>query len=104
MIKDLVKIKDRVAYVLNKYPSTRDCDKTLWLAYLAIFHQLKDGLGEAKYGVFKSILMSEETPTMESVRRVRQKFQEHGEYPASEGTRKARRTEEHEVRSWALGG
>lgn len=104
MIKDLLKIKDRVAYILATYPVTRDCDKTLWLAYLAIFHQLKDGLGDAKYGVFKSILMSEDTPTMESVRRFRQKFQEMGDYPASEGVRKARKSERDEVKQWAIGG
>lgn len=80
MIEDLKKAKDRVAYLLEKYPATRDCDKTLWLAYLVLYHDLRKLLGEAAYEKFKSLLLNKDTVTMESIRRMRQKFQEDGKY------------------------
>lgn len=32
--------KERVAYILNRYPETRNSDKELFLRYLAVFHDL----------------------------------------------------------------
>jgi hypothetical protein len=80
MTESLVTCKEKVGHILNAYPETRDSDKTLWLAYLVIFHNLKNTLGEENYRVFKAIIMNDKTPTMESIRRIRQKFQEDGKY------------------------
>lgn len=80
MINDLKKAKDRVQFLLSKYPATRDCDKTLWLAYLVCYHDLKNQLEKDGYESFKKLLLSGDTCTMESIRRIRQKFQEHGFY------------------------
>lgn len=74
--------KDRVEFLLKNYPSTRDDDKKLWLAYLNLYCELADKVNKAKMPseVFKQILLDEETPSTESIRRIRQKFQESGFY------------------------
>jgi len=98
MISHLNKAKDRVAYLLDKHPSTRDSDKVLWLAYLATFHDLKNQLGEIPYNKFKEILYSENACSMESVRRVRQKYQEDGLFIGTKRSLKLK--EETNVREW----
>jgi len=80
MIKDLKKAKERVGHILKEYPTSRDSDKVLWLAYLVMFHDLRSKLGPTAYADFKEILLNDDTCTMESIRRIRQKFQEAGEY------------------------
>lgn len=45
MIKDLTKAKERVGHLLKEYPTSRDSDKVLWLAYLVMFHDLRNKLG-----------------------------------------------------------
>ena len=97
MKKDLLKAKDRVEYLLSTYPKTQDCDKRLWLAYLVKFHELDQILGADAYKKFCNILLDKDTVTMESVRRVRQKFQEHGKYVGTK--RKQKLEEELEVRN-----
>lgn len=101
MLKDLERVKDKVEYILGKYPETQDSDKLLWIAYLALFHDLKGKLGPSGYFKFKSMLLNPGTCTMESVRRVRQKFQEEGKYV---GKKRAERMEEEKlVRAWSRG-
>lgn len=70
MIKDLVKAKDRVEHILKEYPTSRDSDKVLWLAYLVMFHDLRKILGPTAYAEFKTILLNDDTCTMESWIRV----------------------------------
>ena len=98
MIKDLVKAKDKVESLLKSYPECRDNDKLLWLAYLVVFHDLREILGEEAYVKFRELLLNEDTVTMESIRRVRQKFQEEGKYVGTK--RKHRLKEETEVRDF----
>lgn len=98
MFKDLVLVKDKVEFILERYPETRDCDKKLWLAYLCIFCDLKDTIGYGNYLKVKEIILSPKTCSMESVRRVRQKFQENKQYV---GTKRAKKLEEQEkVKEW----
>jgi uncharacterized protein YcgL (UPF0745 family) len=82
MIETPKNIKDKVEFLLKNYPSTRDDDKKLWLAYLNLFCDLTDRMNKAKIpsDVFKHVLMDAETPSTETIRRVRQKFQEEGFY------------------------
>lgn len=80
MSESLSTIKERVGKLLELYPELRDSDKLLWLAYLNLVHGLKDTIGSDAYFKLKSVVMDEHTPTMESIRRVRQKFQEEGQY------------------------
>ena len=76
MSDGIITAVDKVRDLLIEYPQTRDSDKLLWLAYMAKYHGLKLALGDEKYAELKNILLSEETPTMESVTRARRKIQE----------------------------
>jgi len=91
MTEAVVTIKSKVEKILNKFPITRDSDKLLWLGYLVQYHNLKTALGEEGYKALKAVIMHEDTPTMESVRRVRQKLQEEGKY---QGNKRKDRLEE----------
>ena len=103
MLEDLVNCKSRVEYLLKKEPKTRDCDKTLWLLYLLTFHDLAS-INHTSNPVKKlsDILLSKSTPTAESVRRIRQKFQESHLYIGTK--RKQKLNESDNVRKWANGG
>lgn len=102
MIKDVLTIKEKVELLLSKYPETRDSDKLLWLAFMVTYHNLKSTMNEETYIRFKTLLLNNDTPVMESVRRVRQKFQENGKYPPTNKTAQARNEEQTAMRGWAL--
>ena len=76
-----MKISDRVRNILEAVPSTRNSDKELLIVYMQ-----KSGmdLTPAQVNLFK------ELPSMETIRRIRQKIQENGEYPASPEVEKQR--------------
>lgn len=80
MLDSLKTCKDKVGYVLEEYPVVRDSDKLLWLAYLCKFHGLQETLGTIGYQKLKKLIMNDSTPTMESIRRIRQKYQENGQF------------------------
>ena len=95
MFEELVTIKSKVRYILEKHPETRDSDKLLWLAYMCIFHDLKSMFkSEDEYKRFRTLIMNSKSPTFESIRRVRQKYQEAGEFV---GKKRADRMDESEV-------
>ena len=104
MEESLRTIKDKVAFILETYPSTRDSDKYLWLSYLTNFHGLKSVLGNNgdAYADFIQLILDKDTPTMESIRRVRQKLQEKGLYVGE--NRSERIEESRKVRAWANEG
>lgn len=88
--------------ILEAYPEARDSDKLLWLAYLVLYCDLKTILGPKAYDDLKKVIMKDSTPTMETVRRVRQKIQENGHF---QGKKRAERMQEaHNVKSWVLKG
>lgn len=90
MSESLTTCKDRVEYVLSYYPGTRESDKKLWLVYMHNFH----GLGLVNgYNSLVRIIMDEETPSMETLRRIRQKFQQKGLFL---GSNRAKQLEEAE--------
>lgn len=80
MHESLKTCKEKVGQILEQYPKTRDSDKWLWIAYLVIHHDLKNLLGEKAYESFKGLILNDKTPTMETVRRIRQKYQEEGKF------------------------
>lgn len=100
--QQLDNIKTRVGYLLKEYPALRDCDKKLWIAYLNMFHDLPSKVGEEAYEAFCKLMFDEKVPIMESVRRVRQKFQENDQYVGMK--RKARMAASKEVKEWSLRG
>ena len=94
MSEGLNTCKDKVLSMLSQYEETRDSDKLLWLAYLCKYHGLKETLGLENYLKLKKLIMHEDTPTMETVRRIRQKIQEAGSFI---GKNRAQRMEEAEI-------
>lgn len=65
--------KDRVAHILDKYKETRDCDRLLFVTYLEVYHDVdKAGL--------RKVMTDISTPSMETLRRHRQLFQQKGLY------------------------
>jgi len=99
LLKDILRVKDKVESALQKYPETQDDDKLLWLAVMVMFYDLKLSIGEAGYIKLKEWLLKNNVPASESIRRVRQKFQESGQYV---GTKRDKKIEESEVvKNWA---
>lgn len=101
MLRDLESVKDNVAQILDKYPETRNDDKLLWIAYMVFFCKLQDVLGQEGYQKFKALMLSKNTPMPESIRRVRQKYQEDGLYTARPQVAAARMEQQELVRGWA---
>lgn len=75
-------LHSRVEVLLKNYSPLRDNDTQLWLAYLTMFHGMKERINGSidAYEEFCDMILSKEVPTMESVRRARQLFQEKGLY------------------------
>ena len=80
--KKLETNKGRVEYLLKNYAPLRDSDKKLWVAYLVIFHGLREKLLEASdpYDAFCELYLDRSVPSNETIRRLRQRFQETGKY------------------------
>jgi hypothetical protein len=98
MLEELQNIKEKVKFILDKYHSARDSDKVLYLFYLSEFHNLKNHLGEEKFLTLFNLITTPDTPSPESIRRIRQRFQETGLYL---GEKRRKRMEEKErVRQW----
>lgn len=106
MLSDILSIQDRVKYVLEKDPPCRDNDKRLWLQCMVKFYKLRHVLAGSRNNrqdnvqTFIDWFMHSNVPSMESVRRCRQKLQE--KFPELRGeTYQHRHKEEKGVRQWA---
>ena len=64
-------IKSNVEYILTVHPETRDNDRLLYKKYLETFFDKQD---------YWKLMMSIDAPTMLSVVRIRQKFNQNGLY------------------------
>ena len=91
MLEDLKKNKDRVLHLLEHHPELRDDDKKLWLKFMVTFHALETALGRDAYKKLEQFMLQKNIPHFESVRRVRQKIQEEGQF---RGKKWAERQEE----------
>jgi len=74
------KVKNQVFQTLKEYEITRDCDKMLFLAIMAKYYRLKEFLGDDHYRKFRMWFLHENIPSVESIRRCRQKWQEEGHF------------------------
>ena len=74
-------ITDRVEAILKHDQQSRNSDKRLLVVYMQ-----KAGMELTP----KQIEIFKQMPSMETIRRIRQKLQEEGRYPASEAVDKAR--------------
>jgi len=101
--KNAFNVKSRVEHLLKNYDALRDNDMQLWLSYLSMFHNLKGRINEAvnAYDEFCDIVLDKEVPTMESIRRSRQAFQERGLYVGVK--RSERLNAAKKVSEWAKG-
>ena len=96
MLSDLIKVQDRVYYILDQYPQTRDSDKELWLAYCCLFRGLKEVCKQGSYAAMRHWLINPDTPVFESLSRARRKIQE--EHTHLAGAKAQRLEEEQAVR------
>lgn len=91
MLKTIKTIKDKVRRILMTSEKSRDDDITLYFIYLKEHHGLVEQLGMEKANKVYNIM--KKAPFPESIRRVRQKIQEDGEFI---GKRRTKRLEEAE--------
>lgn len=98
MVKDLVLVKDKVKNLLIKYPSVRDCDKLLFLAYSKTYCGLDSSL-DGSYKSFKEWYL-EKMPAFESLTRARRKIQEKNKELRGK-KRKYRMDEQQSVIEWS---
>ena len=100
MVDDILTVKDRVFHILETVPATRDSDKLLIMRFLV---ETKVGY-YVKNGLFIPYSHFDDLPSFESIRRVRQKFQEQGLFLASEKVKELREINEYEMHSVMLDG
>lgn len=80
LLKKLRTVKDRVLYILDKYPETRNNDLYLWLIYVRLFEPEL-----SKYIKFIPYDVLEKSISFETIRRLRQKIQNDlGLYPPTD--------------------
>lgn len=79
-MSELNRVKQQVEYVLKNYPETRNDDKKLTAYVLKEFYNVS----------CIDDICKPEIPSLESIRRCRQKLQEQGKYEATERVRKRR--------------
>lgn len=99
-MESLTRLKDRVIFCLERYPVCRDDDRILIGTVYSIFYDI-----DPKTVTLKEILLRNDLPSFESIRRCRQKAQELR--PDLRGTREARRKrkeQEAKVRAFAKEG
>ena len=75
VLERLKTVKERVEYLLKKYPSARNSDLYLAILYFRKFTELGKYIDYIPYSLIKKY-----DGTFESVRRARQKIQEEGRY------------------------
>jgi len=93
MVKDYIKVKDKVQHCLEKYPDLRDDDNRL------IAHIWYNGLSEQQKNTsvyeFLMLFSRRQVDSPEAIRRARQKLQE--EVPELRGEKYAIRHKESEL-------
>jgi len=74
-------VKSRIEHLLKNYPALKENDTQLWVSYLVMFHDLKDRLNKSAdpYTEFCDIVMDREVPAISTMRRSRQRVQNHRE-------------------------
>ena len=104
MLQEIIKVSDRVEYVLENYPKTRDSDTLLWLTYMVVFHDVSTKVNNAKdsFKEMANILLKKQVPAIESIGRARRKIQEAGRWVGT--VRDERKALEKKVSDWAVGG
>lgn len=79
---ELHQVKSQVEFTLKNYPETRNNDKLLQVTVLKNFYDVES----------IDDILKPEVPSLESIRRCRQKLQSEGKYQGSLSIREARKT------------
>lgn len=95
-------IKEQVEGILRDHPEARNCDKELFIKYLEIYHSVQDYFSRNDYNGLQGMLKA--APSFESIRRMRQKLQEKGEYTADPQIQAGRRERRNDIYSYVTGG
>lgn len=91
----LATVKDRVTYLLSKYPETRNSDLLLIILYLREFTELGKYIRFIPYSLIKKY-----EGITESIRRARQYIQSQGLYPPTDPeVLEARKKKERKLRN-----
>lgn len=85
--KKLKTTLEKVDEILKISPESRENDTVLWLQFMVLHHGLATKLG-SKFDELVKVLRDPETPSFETVRRVRQKLQETGKHPPCDPKRR----------------
>ena len=95
VLEELKTVKQRVEYLLERYPYTRNDDRYLIILYIRHFcPKLSKYIKFIPYDVFK-----EEVPNFETITRARRKIQEEGRFlPTSPRVMRRRRRREKIIR------
>jgi hypothetical protein len=88
---ELNHVKTQVEYTLKTYPETRNNDKLLQVIVLKKFYEAR---------LIEDILKPS-VPSLESIRRCRQKLQSEGKYNSSDVVKDARTQQEETYRQFA---
>lgn len=81
MPKKINTIHKKVGNILRDYPTARDSDKNLFINYCHVYHPDVNSLND---------VIDKKVPAFETISRCRRKYQEEGEYRASEVVQAAR--------------
>jgi len=85
----VVNTTQQVEFLLKSSKGLRSNDMKLWIAYLVMFHDLQTVVAKKKpYEQFKKLVLSDDVPSMETIRRTRQKIQSTGKYVGVKTKRK----------------
>jgi len=95
MLELIKTVKDKVDRLLEKYPQTRDCDKTLYMAFLWTYTNMREFDGD--FASFAKRVTWSDVPCPESISRARRLIQASGRYQGER--RKERLESETEVRA-----
>jgi len=92
-MSELRTIEKRVEKILKEDPLTRNCDRHLVSRYMFKYHNIT---------TFTQYEFSSLSPSVESIRRCRQKMQARGDYMASEPVKAIRKANQKVHKSYAL--
>ena len=93
-MEQLEKVEDKVREILSSIPTTRSSDKLLIMIYMRDNHRIN---------TFMDYVRNDECPSVESIRRCRQKIQAAGDFMSVSQVETARENNEEVYRAYAVG-
>jgi hypothetical protein len=91
-LQKLKTVQQQVEYILEQYTRARDDDKLLQVLVLKKFYKV----------VYIDDILRNKVPSLETIRRIRQKLQHEGKYLSSKQIRKLRQEQEEVYRQFAV--